>query len=836
MSGGAPGHVEIVAIGSSAAEAVVWRTRGELRVTVLVKACFGFEADAPMRALEPEEILRADVHHGRNPSRSVWLTNDLAPYLPRADVILTGHACAPAGQTVDGMSVRLAVYGDGPLLDRSINVHGDRANGAVTPFERVPLVYERAHGGIGVADNPFGVGAGDDGRQPNLVDPADPLRAACFGPIGRSWPARRKLLRAADRQALEGPVIELPAGFDFTYFQAAPPEQQIGYLVGNEWVVLEGVHPVEVQIASSLPSAIGRARVFGLGPGPGRALALVADTLRIDGDTLTCQVVWRGSFPIPALSVLDTLAIYTGVETADAPLDWPAPPPSLAAPFSSAPFSMPASASSVPASASPAPPPPPAPSAADRAAWDRTVEIPPEVEEQAAAGPAIPFHEGVAQLPPATAAPPPRGGEWSATVTITDDDERRPSLPFPHEPRHGLALSPGLAPFPTLASSPEPGPPPAPAYSHALAPSPPPAPSHPPSGFDIEPPTARFPPRARPASAKRPRAGEGMELSNETPLAFGALRWESSPPRDCLTIVAKATCDLVPGGPAALQPKAEPLRDDRLLEGAPAPVCLYPSDLARFKVRADVMLTGHAHAPPGGATSMKVRFRFGEAPAGFDRTLLVFGERRWEKAGALAKPGAPAAFLRMPLRLDHAFGGPGHDENPAGIGHSGKIGRLPPLPHLEDPAERLRTPRQSPRPACFAPIPAAERERRARESKVLRSLADTVDWSRHQAAPRAQQLPFLRGDETFEIDGVHPQHAHFEGALPGIVARCLAVRPNGREEVPMRLDTAFFDLDGSTLTLVWRGLLPVADERSPDVRSLRLVTVPADERDAPIFD
>src|SRR5690242_4969942 len=112
MEGGAPGRVEIVAVGDSAADAVVWRIRGELRVTVIVKACFALEADAPMGVAEPEDVLRGESHHGRNPLRSVCLTSDLAPYLPKADVILTGHACAPRGETVEGMSVRLAVYGD----------------------------------------------------------------------------------------------------------------------------------------------------------------------------------------------------------------------------------------------------------------------------------------------------------------------------------------------------------------------------------------------------------------------------------------------------------------------------------------------------------------------------------------------------------------------------------------------------------------------------------------------------------------------------------------------------------------------------------------------------
>jgi hypothetical protein len=833
MSMGAPGRVEIVAVGDSAADTVVWRIRGELRVSVVVKACFALEADAPMGLLEPEEILRAEVHHGRNPLRSVWLTSDLAPYLPKADVILTGHACAPEGQTVDGMSVRLAVYGEDALLDKSINVHGDRAKGAAVPFDRMPLVYERAFGGIGNNDNPFGTGAGegDDAPPPNLVDPADPRRVACFAPIGRSWPVRRKLLPGDGRRLVEGPPMEIPDGLDFAYFQVAPPDQRVGYLVGNEWLVLEGLHPTQAQIASSLPSAIGRARVFGMGPG--RTLALVADTLRIDGDTLGCQVVWRGSFPVPDLATLEALVIHAGVETSVKPLRWPeAPAPRVA--------SVPPPAPSLAPSTRAAPP-----------AWDRTVEVQTDSAPSAPAA-AIPFVEapGPVNLPPS---PPPRAGLGDtmvaaegeeATAAFVDRDERPPSIPFGHARRYAQPASSPTGAAPPLAAASMPAAPPAPvATSTQIAPPAPVAASMPvaplapfatstqiappaPLGApEIEPPTARV---EAPDAPGPQRDAAAIEMVNDTPLAFGTIPWGQRPSRDCLTVIAKATCDLVPGGPAELRAKAEPLRGERLLDGAAAPVCVYPSDLAPFKVRADVLLVGHAQAPRGGATSVKVRFRLGEGPGGLDRILMVFGARNWEKAGAHAKPSAPERFLRVPLRYDHAFGGPGHEGNPAGLGFTGKMGKPGPLPHLEDPAEKLRTPRQAPEPACFAPLAQAEKDRRARAEKASRSLADALDWTHHQTAPRRQQLPFLRGDETFEIDGIHPQHPHFEGALPGIAARVVAERAGGRQEqVPMRLDTAFFDLDEKTLTLVWRGSLPVSDERSPDVRSLRLVTVPS---------
>jgi hypothetical protein len=59
-------------------------------------------------------------------------------------------------------------------------------------------------------------------------------------------------------------------------------------------------------------------------------------------------------------------------------------------------------------------------------------------------------------------------------------------------------------------------------------------------------------------------------------------------------------------------------------------------------------------------------------------------------------------------------------------------------------------------------------------------------------------------------------------------ARCFAERaPPGSgklEELPIRLDTAAFDLDEMKLHLVWRGALEVRDEVAPDVAALYLLT------------
>jgi hypothetical protein len=292
--------------------------------------------------------------------------------------------------------------------------------------------------------------------------------------------------------------------------------------------------------------------------------------------------------------------------------------------------------------------------------------------------------------------------------------------------------------------------------------------------------------------------------------------WGATPTRDLLTVIAKATCDLALEGPAVPRREADPPCG----EGT-----LYPSDLAPYKVRADIVLVGHAIAPAGAATSMEVGLRFGADDNGFERRALVFGDRTWVQTGVALVPSAPESFATIPVTYDRAFGGPRYPKNPVGIGHKNSMRRGPAaLPNLEDPEELLRVPAQSPPPLAFAPIPLAWKDAWAASRDGGVCLAEELDWTRFQAAPRAQQLAFLRGDEPFTITGFS-LHGTVSGALPGIRAQCFAFhRAAARfEEVRLELDTVVFDLDQMKVDLVWRGAVAVADEASPDITALYLL-------------
>jgi hypothetical protein len=115
--------------------AVAWRFRGVVRVTAVAKATFAFAPDAAMPRVEPEPIVHAEVHYDDSPARSIRLTTDLAPYQNFADVLLTGHACAPRGVFVETLPLRFGLFdGARTVLDKTVLV---RQKGGL---KKVPLV------------------------------------------------------------------------------------------------------------------------------------------------------------------------------------------------------------------------------------------------------------------------------------------------------------------------------------------------------------------------------------------------------------------------------------------------------------------------------------------------------------------------------------------------------------------------------------------------------------------------------------------------------------------------------------------------------------------------
>jgi hypothetical protein len=211
----------------------------------------------------------SDEYFGDPASTGLKYVSTVHPGKPATDLILIGNARSSRGRPVTEMFVSLAV---GPRR-KVVQVIGDRSwrRGGFTapkPFSEMPLVWERAFGGVHRIDarqtleeprNPLGLGfpgkrlaeqaIGE--RLPNLEDPRAPLSA--FGqrrdPVGvgfvaPSWQPRRSYAGTYDEAWKRTRAPYLPRDFDARFFNAAPADQVFRpFLAGGENVEVVGMHP-----------------------------------------------------------------------------------------------------------------------------------------------------------------------------------------------------------------------------------------------------------------------------------------------------------------------------------------------------------------------------------------------------------------------------------------------------------------------------------------------------------------------------------------------------------------------------------------------------------------
>lgn len=306
----------------------IWHWRGTTYAqTVVVKATFRLTPDTCQLANQQDPPVKADVYADGDSRRSLLAASEKVPHKPRADVMLVGHAYAPKKQPVRSLMVRLIVGS----LNKSIEVWGDRRfrvqDGQFREgpwFSKMPLNWERAAGGPETI-NPVGVrfNAEPDAYGlttiPNLQPPgfhvaqrSDTFAPVCFAPLSATWTSRAtKLGRfAGSFSPSTWNTQPFPDGFDYGYFQAAPPDQQVAEIRSNERIILENLHPEHPRLVTSLPGIQPKA-IAERASGQREDVKLVADTLTIDTDRGVCVVVWRGTIWLNAADEAGRIMVTT---------------------------------------------------------------------------------------------------------------------------------------------------------------------------------------------------------------------------------------------------------------------------------------------------------------------------------------------------------------------------------------------------------------------------------------------------------------------------------------------------------------------------------------------
>jgi hypothetical protein len=210
----------------------------------------------------------ADEYYGDPTETSLRAVSDMHIGKSGTDVVLIGSAWAPDKRPLTRMQVGMSVGG----RQKTILVTGDRVwrDGRPSdpqPFESIPLVWERAFGGVHrkgdqvLAEERNPVGCGFAGgrsaadmqglKVPNLEDPAallqqigNPSQPACLAPIAPAWLPRRGFAGTYDDKWQRARAPYLPDDFDPRFFQCAAPEFAFDrYLQAGEHVQIVGALP-----------------------------------------------------------------------------------------------------------------------------------------------------------------------------------------------------------------------------------------------------------------------------------------------------------------------------------------------------------------------------------------------------------------------------------------------------------------------------------------------------------------------------------------------------------------------------------------------------------------
>jgi hypothetical protein len=337
-----------------------------------------------------------------------------------------------------------------------------------------------------------------------------------------------------------------------------------------------------------------------------------------------------------------------------------------------------------------------------------------------------------------------------------------------------------------------------------------------------------------------------MEIVIQPPYFFAPMHGRLTFPGHTLTCIVKGTFDLRYKSKAVPSAKPLPPTGDKFFppDEDMAGSLRCENDFAYFKLSADLLLAGHCYTP-GGKPAQAALATFGVG--GRSSTLAVFGNRYWKGPPGMRTISDPEPFTKMDLCYENSFGGPGFALNPVGKGfvkaedESGK--KVRPLPNIENPKDLIDSPSKHPQPVGFSPLGRMWKQRLDKAGSYGKQWLNErwpwfpkdFDWSYFNAAPPHMQMEgYLRGDETLYFENLHPVHPRYESQLPGLRVRCFTNKSLDDEktefqEVTMRLDTLWADMDAERIALVWRGATEVKDEDFEEICHVFIMDEPLDQ-------
>jgi hypothetical protein len=303
--------------------------------TLIITVKAVFTMDNPVQVSDrQEEPVKADEYWTEPGTSSIKQGADVTLLKPFTDIIMTGHACAPGRKLVNKLDVSLTIGS----IDKTVKVFGDRvwkSNGiSLSPsnpdlFETMPLVYERAYGGIHSLErktlseprNP--VGQGFKGKQkkreleglpvPNIEDPKNLITIAGdtpnpqgFGWLAPNWKPRASYVGTYDDAWEKTRAPYLPDDFDLQFYQAAHPDLIYPKpITGGEEVTIKNMSPdgkkkfklpavdlnVQAKFKNRTESLSMKISTMHFQPNNNKFSVVWHSALNVDKERLGCQLV-----------------------------------------------------------------------------------------------------------------------------------------------------------------------------------------------------------------------------------------------------------------------------------------------------------------------------------------------------------------------------------------------------------------------------------------------------------------------------------------------------------------------------------------------------------------
>jgi len=304
------------------------RHGSELLVLVM-KATFAFGGSRPpVLAPVQDPLVFTDIHAGKPGASSLLYESDANWGRQAADVALLAYAYpARTGDSESDVSIRVGA------LAKTARVFGERSwsNGLAgahlsspKPFERLPLTYENAFGGIdhsakqpadfeSEARNPVGRGMRarksqspiESVRPPHVEDPQNLISRLSDRPapvgftfLAKTWKPRGDFAGTYDAAWQSTRMPLLPTDFDPKFYTAASPELSMPFPVGGETVDLINLTPTRRE-QFMLPRVDMQASfLVDAAPTP---VLMHLDSIVIDAVKSKLVLVWHGTYPVQGL-------------------------------------------------------------------------------------------------------------------------------------------------------------------------------------------------------------------------------------------------------------------------------------------------------------------------------------------------------------------------------------------------------------------------------------------------------------------------------------------------------------------------------------------------------